>query len=97
MLLHQPNRAGTDLRRKLVCGLTHHAPSYSGVGASSKPGAVHSSHVIGVKLGALHVFDIDLVPKLVRRLPEFPGFTTVITVVLMMCSKWWDCTRTATH
>ncbi|MFN4274548.1 MAG: hypothetical protein ACK4F5_17240, partial [Aliihoeflea sp.] len=38
---HQPHSAFAHLRGKLVRGLAHDAPSYSGVGASGKPGAVH--------------------------------------------------------
>ena len=38
----QPHSAFADLRGKLVRRLAHDAPSYSGVGASGKPGAVQS-------------------------------------------------------
>src|ERR1700716_2739039 len=38
---HQPHRAGTDLRRELVACLLAHGPTFSRVGASGKPGAVH--------------------------------------------------------
>src|SRR5215510_54283 len=37
----QPHRTGTDLRRKLVACLLVHGSTFSGVGASGKPGAVH--------------------------------------------------------
>src|SRR5690606_14685188 len=40
---NQPHRALAHFRGKLVRRLAHDAPSYSGVGASGKPGAVHSS------------------------------------------------------
>src|SRR4051794_31570975 len=38
---HQPHRAGTDLRRELVACLLAHGSTFSRVGASGKPGAVH--------------------------------------------------------
>src|SRR5215471_6950148 len=38
----QPHRTGTDLRRKLVACLLVHGSTFSGVGASGKPGAVHT-------------------------------------------------------
>src|SRR5437868_5393786 len=37
----QPHRAGTHLRRKLVACLLAHGSTFSRVGASGKPGAVH--------------------------------------------------------
>jgi hypothetical protein len=37
----QPHSAFAHFRGKLVRGLAHDAPSYSRVGASGKPGAVH--------------------------------------------------------
>lgn len=40
MIQHHPHRSIADFRRKLVRCLAHRAPSYSGVGASGKPGAV---------------------------------------------------------
>jgi hypothetical protein len=36
-----PHRAGSDLGRKLVRRLACHGSTFSGVGASDKPGAVH--------------------------------------------------------
>jgi hypothetical protein len=41
VIQHHPHRAGTDLRRKLVRCLARHGSTFSGVGASAKPGAVH--------------------------------------------------------
>src|SRR5436853_3674643 len=41
VLQHQPHRAGTDLRRELVACLLAHGSTFSRVGASGKPGAVH--------------------------------------------------------
>ncbi|MCV2446748.1 M48 family metallopeptidase [Paracoccus sp. DMF] len=41
----QPHRAVTHFRRKLVRCLAHDAPPYSGVGASGKPGAVHTCNI----------------------------------------------------
>src|SRR5580658_4212721 len=38
----QSNRAAADLRRKLVGRLAHGGSTFSGVGASGKPGAVHA-------------------------------------------------------
>jgi len=38
---NHPHHTLADLRGKLVRRLAHDAPSYSGVGASGKPGAVH--------------------------------------------------------
>jgi hypothetical protein len=40
-LENQPHRALAHFRGKLVRRLAHDAPSYSGVGASGKPVAVH--------------------------------------------------------
>ncbi|MEE4539869.1 MAG: N-6 DNA methylase, partial [Erythrobacter sp.] len=40
---NQPHRTLAHFRGKLVRRLAHHAPPYSGVGASGKPGAVHSA------------------------------------------------------
>src|SRR5215467_1703784 len=42
----QPHRTGTDLRRKLVACLLVHGSTFSGVGASGKPGAVHQSSAL---------------------------------------------------
>jgi Holliday junction resolvase len=42
VIQHQPHRAGTDLRRELVACLLAHGSTFSRVGASGKPGAVHS-------------------------------------------------------
>src|SRR5258705_6276285 len=41
VIQHQPHRAGTDLRRELVACLLAHGSTFSRVGASGKPGAVH--------------------------------------------------------
>src|SRR5690606_31680729 len=41
---NQPHRALAHFRGKLVRRLAHDAPSYSGVGASGKPGAVHTNY-----------------------------------------------------
>src|SRR6516165_8607208 len=43
VIQHQPHRAGTDLRRELVACLLAHGSTFSRVGASGKPGAVHTS------------------------------------------------------
>jgi hypothetical protein len=37
---HHPHRALADFRRKLVRRLAHTGSTFSGVGASGKPGAV---------------------------------------------------------
>src|SRR5690606_38985249 len=50
---NQPHRALAHFRGKLVRRLAHDAPSYSGVGASGKPGAVH------VDIFYSHLFDPD--------------------------------------
>ena len=44
VIQHHPHRAVADLRRKLVRRLARHGSTFSGVGASGKPGAVHSVH-----------------------------------------------------
>src|SRR4051812_47801445 len=41
VIQHQPHRAGTDLGRELVACLLAHGSTFSRVGASGKPGAVH--------------------------------------------------------
>ena len=46
----QPHRAVTHFRRKLVRCLAHDAPPYSGVGASGKPGAVHTREAGRIEL-----------------------------------------------
>ncbi|MGN6095643.1 MAG: hypothetical protein ACTHP8_05340, partial [Bosea sp. (in: a-proteobacteria)] len=46
VIQHHPHRAGPHLRRKLVCRLARHGSTFSGVGASDKPGAVQRSLVI---------------------------------------------------
>ncbi|MBY8829152.1 hypothetical protein, partial [Hephaestia mangrovi] len=38
---NHPHRTIADLRRKLVRRLAHTGSTFSGVGASGKPGAVH--------------------------------------------------------
>src|ERR1700687_3973204 len=55
---HQPHRTRTDLRRKLVRCLARHGSTFSGVGASDKPGAVQSA------LSSLHGFSITSSPNL---------------------------------
>jgi transposase len=45
---NQPHRALPHFRGKLVRGLAHDAPSYSKVGASGKPGAVHPERLVFV-------------------------------------------------
>src|SRR6516225_3707153 len=47
VIQHQPHRAGTDLRRELVACLLAHGSTFSRVGASGEPGAVHFSLYIG--------------------------------------------------
>lgn len=42
LIQNKPNRAGKDLRRKLVRRLAHNGSSFSGVGASGNPGAVQT-------------------------------------------------------
>jgi hypothetical protein len=37
----QTHRAAADLRRELVARIAHDGSTFSGVGASGKPGAVH--------------------------------------------------------
>src|SRR5690606_34643941 len=46
---NQPHRALAHFRGKRVRRLAHDAPSYSGVGASGKPGAVHLLHIIRLR------------------------------------------------
>jgi len=46
---NQPHGPLANFRGKLVRGLAHGAPSYSRVGASGKPGTVHSDQSITVK------------------------------------------------
>jgi hypothetical protein len=41
VIQHHPHRPATDLWRKLVRCLARHGSTFSGVGASDKPGAVH--------------------------------------------------------
>src|SRR4051794_16726385 len=41
VIQNQPNRAGPDLGRELVGRLACHGSTFSGVGASDQPGAVH--------------------------------------------------------
>jgi hypothetical protein len=41
VIQNHPNRADSDLGRKLVAALLRHGSTFSGVGASGKPGAVH--------------------------------------------------------
>ncbi|MFN9632040.1 MAG: hypothetical protein ACK554_00800, partial [Erythrobacteraceae bacterium] len=41
MLANHTHRPFTDFRRKLVPGLAHNESSFSQIGASRKPGAVH--------------------------------------------------------
>ncbi|WP_313046277.1 DNA methyltransferase, partial [Brevundimonas sp.] len=66
MIQHHPNRSIADLRRKFVRRLAHRAPSYSGVGASGKPGAVQTGLAFapptgtGVKLNADDLFEAPL-------------------------------------
>jgi hypothetical protein len=43
VIQYQSHRAGTVLRRELVACLLAHGPTFSRVGASGKPGAVHSA------------------------------------------------------
>jgi hypothetical protein len=51
VIQHQPHRAGTDLRRELVACLLAHGSTFSRVGASGKPGAVHHEHADGRSQG----------------------------------------------
>ena len=51
---NQPNGPLANLRGKLVRGLAHDAPSYARVGASGKPGAVHSAYVLARQLVGDH-------------------------------------------
>ena len=41
VIQNQPHRTGADLGRELVCRLACHGSTFSGVGASDQPGAVH--------------------------------------------------------
>jgi hypothetical protein len=41
VIQHQPNRTLGHFRGDLVRRLAHDGPTFSGVGASGKPGAVH--------------------------------------------------------
>ncbi|MBY8829930.1 hypothetical protein, partial [Hephaestia mangrovi] len=47
---NHPHRTIADLRRKLVRRLAHTGSTFSGVGASGKPGAVHIDVVGGYRL-----------------------------------------------
>ena len=48
---NQPHRAAPDLRRKLVRRIAHGGSTFSRVGASGKPGAVHDAPHFPVLLG----------------------------------------------
>src|SRR6516225_6637573 len=48
VIQHQPHRAGTDLRRELVACLLAHGSTFSRVGASGEPGAVHTNYQNGI-------------------------------------------------
>src|SRR5690606_31741899 len=57
---NQPHRALAHFRGKLVRRLAHDAPSYSGVGASGKPGAVHTlgdQNYMAIEAGPLDPFN----------------------------------------
>src|SRR5437899_8302089 len=48
VIQHHPHRPATDLWRKLVRCLARHGSTFSGVGASDKPGAVQECSFFGV-------------------------------------------------
>ena len=56
VIQHHPHRTFADLRRKLVRCLARHGSTFSGVGASDKPGAVQFGilALIVVELGLIH-------------------------------------------
>ena len=54
---HQPHRAGTDLRRELVACLLAHGPTFSRVGASGKPGAVHRA-ILALEKSAMFILQL---------------------------------------
>ena len=41
VIQNQPHRTGADLGRELVCRFARHGSTFSKVGASDQPGAVH--------------------------------------------------------
>ena len=49
VIQNQPNRADSDLGRELVGRLACHGSTFSGVGASDQPGAVHNPFENGYK------------------------------------------------
>src|ERR1700758_2036322 len=53
MTQHHPHRTVADLRRKLVRRRTRHGSTFLGVGASGKPGAVHSRGGLTTKIHAV--------------------------------------------
>ncbi|WP_235940300.1 IS5 family transposase, partial [Salipiger sp. PrR007] len=76
---NHPHRALADFRGKFVRGLAHGAPSYSGVGASGKPGAVHKLHLgideetlefRAVEVTGSHIGDVPILPRLLDQIPQ---------------------------
>src|SRR5262245_18233541 len=67
---NHPHRAGPDLGRKLVAGLLRHGSTFSGVGASTQPGAVHNRG-LDARLGqAFGVLDRDVLAASVAVMNE---------------------------
>src|SRR6185436_7912833 len=45
VIQNHSHRSGANLRRKFVCRFARHGSTFSGVGASDQPGAVHTIYV----------------------------------------------------
>jgi transposase InsO family protein len=71
VIQHHPHRPATDLWRKLVRCLARYRSTFSGVGASGKPGAVHLirdrdaryGHLVRRRLSAMGIRDHPIAPR----------------------------------
>ncbi|MEP9403715.1 hypothetical protein, partial [Sphingomonas sp. VNH70] len=63
VIQHHPYRSLADLGRKLVRRLAHTGSTFSGVGASDKPGAVHDHRP---EAAQADVNDVPMEPKAVH-------------------------------
>ncbi|MEP1575755.1 hypothetical protein, partial [Roseibium album] len=76
IIQHKANRSVAYFRGKLVRRFAHRAPSYSGVGASGKPGAVHPVQQVLHTRQAKRAITAE---KMINLRDEFDGTQTIET------------------
>src|ERR1035437_1231719 len=81
MVQNHPHRTGPDLRREFVRRLACHGSTFSRVGASGNPGAVHTGTLYGFNVSQYSAYDSQYLMKVGLAVTAQHGAFTVKAAV----------------